>query len=401
MDTQKPWKRLGRFLATVFRNIIDDQVFLRSAGIAYTTVITLVPITMVIFSVGGFNQLGYNILEALSRFLLPEGNDSLFQTFNKFTFNARKLGAWGTLIFLFTAVLLLNSLEIHLSTIFKTRPRKGLLQRTLTYLASLALTSFIFAAGFGPISGMLDAWNKVPAIGQKILGHILSLIGAMAAIMLLFSLLNSAKIRFKSALLGSFIGAVGFQAAKFGFTVWTANSVRQSLIYGSMVFLPLLLIWLNFSWLIVLTAAEITYAHQKKAGLRPPLKSGTPAYETDIGWRLFLELSEDFLKGAKPPNSKELAARAHMDERHADLVLERLMDGGLVHKIDQRPHGYIPARDLSQTEAATVIGVVAGLNIEENNYGVAEKAIKNGLKKAIGGKSVRSFLQANDDGESS
>ncbi len=401
MEDQTLWKRLGRFLSTVFRSIIDDQVFLRSAGIAYTTMITLVPITMVIFSVGGFNQLGYRILESLSRFLMPEGNDTLLQTFNTFTFNARKLGAWGTLFFLCTAVMLLNSLEIHLSTIFKTRPRKGPIQRILTYLASLALTSFIFAAGFGPISGMLEAWNKVPPLGQRILGHILSLLGAMAGILLLFSLLNSAKIRLRSALLGSIIGAVGFQAAKVGFTLWTSHSVRQSLVYGSMVFLPLLLIWLNVSWLIVLTAAEITYAHQREAGRRPPLKSATPAHEMDIGWRLFLELSKDFLKGSKPPGSKTLAARVRVDERHADILLERLMDGGLVHRVDRKPYGYIPARDLSQTEAAAVIGVVAGLSGEEHYYGFTEMTIRNGLKNAVEGKSVRSFLPENGGGETS
>ena len=398
MDDQHPWKRLGRFLSTVFRNIVEDQVFFRSTSIAFTTMITLVPITMVVFSVGGFDQLGYRILETLSRFLFPEGNDEAFRTFNAFTFNARKLGAWGTLIFLFTAVMLLNSLEMHLSAIFKTRPKRGLVQRIATYLASLALTSFLFGAGFGPISGMLDAWNRVPPPEQRVMGILLSLMGAMAGMMMLFGLLNSAKIRFRSAALGSFIGAVGFQAAKLGFTVWTTYSVRQSIIYGSMVFLPLLLVWLNIAWLIVLTAAEITDAHQKGAGRRPSLKTGTPADETDVGWRLYLELSRDFLRGSRPPGIKDLAARLQVDDRRADVALERLMAGGLVHRVDKRPHGYIPARDLSETSAAAVLSVAAGLNPEEEAAGVAAGAMRNGFTAAAGERSVRSFLPETETG---
>lgn len=397
MDFRMLFDRLKRFLTTVIQNVVSDRVFFRATSLAFTSVISMVPLTMVIFAFGGFEQLGNRLLEAFGLFLLPETNEEMLQVFDTFTSNARRLGTWGTLLFLFAAIMLFNAMETHLNDIFRARSRKGPILRIGMYVSSLVLISLVFGAGFGPISGMLDAWDKIAGPGQTALGIVLSILGAMAGMMMIFGLMSAARINFKSALLGSFIGALTFQAAKYGFTFWTSHSVRQSIIYGSVVFIPLLLIWLSVAWIVILVAAEITYAHQIGAGRKPLLRFATPTYEVESGWRIFLSLVDDFVVGKKPPGIKALAARLSLDERRVDIMLQRLEKGGLVHRVKSTPTGFVPAVAPADLNATTVFAVISGWNNKSGSEDSenAMNMLRGGMEAALGDRKVRSFISEN------
>ena len=394
MDMRQNFKRLRYFLKTVIGNVIADRVFFRATSLAYTSVISLVPLTMVIYAFGGFDQLGSRLLESTGKLFLPESNNEMLLAFNTFTSNARRLGTWGTLLFLFAAIMLFNAMESHLNDIFRARPRKGPILRVGMYVASLALISLVLGVGFRSISGMFEVWENVSVPGRQLLGLILSILGVMFGMMLIFGLMSAARVKLRSAMLGSFIGSLSLQAAKYGFTLWTTHSVRQSIIYGSVVFIPLLLIWLSVAWIIILVAAEITYAHQIEAGRKPPLKYATPADETEVGWRVYLTLADDFRLGKSPPGIKALASRLSVDERRVDHILERLEDGGLVHQVNHYPSGYIPAVAPADLNASQVFTVITGWKRDEEheNTGDAFSLIREGMEKSLGNRSVRSFL---------
>jgi len=394
MDMRQTFTRLNHFLKTVIRNVIADRVFFRATSLAYTSVISLVPLTMVIYAFGGFDQLGIRLLESTGKLLLPESNEVMLLAFNTFTSNARRLGTWGTLLFLFAAIMLFNAMESHLNDIFRARPRKGPILRVGLYVASLALISLVMGVGFRSISGMFEVWESVSVPGRQLLGLILSILGAMVGMMLIFGLMSAARVKFRSALLGTFIGSLSLQAAKYGFTFWTTHSARQSIIYGSVVFIPLLLIWLSVAWIVILVAAEITYAHQIEAGRKPPLKYATPADETEVGWMVYLALADDFRLGKSPPGIKALASRLSADERRVDQILERLEDGGLVHQVSQHPSGYIPAVAPADLKASQVFRVITGWNRDEDRENAVDafSLIGDGMEKSLGNRSVRSFL---------
>ncbi len=399
MNIRKSTEQLKQFLKTVIRNIIDDRLFFRATSLAFTSFISLVPLTMIIYSFGGFDHLGERLMEGVGKLLLPEGNDEIIQTISNFTTNARRLGTWGTLLFLFAAIMLFNAMESHLNDIFRARPRKGPVLRIGMYIASLALVSLVFGVGFGPLSGVMEAWNSFPGQMQRVLGPALSILGSMLGMMMLFGLMSAARVKFKSAALGAFIGALGLQAAKFGFTLWTTHSVRQSIIYGSLVFIPLLLIWLNVAWIVILISAEITYANQIDAGRKPPLRYSTPADETEAGWKVFLSLAEDFRLGKKPPGIKELSNRLSIDERRVDTILIRLEEGGMIHQLLHHPPGFIPAKAPADLKAAAVFTVITGWDRQED-YETVNQAfpiIRDGIKASLAERTVRSFLVEEED----
>ena len=398
MGFKKSFEQLKQFLKVVVRNIIDDRLFFRGTSLAFTSILSMVPLTMIIYSFGGFDHLGERLMEGIGKLLLPEGNEGIIRAFSTFTTNARRLGTWGTLLFLFAALMLFNAMETHLNDLFRARPRKGPILRFGMYIASMALISLVLGVGFRPISSMINAWKNIPLNLQLILGPILSVLGSMLGMMMLFELMCAARVKLRSAALGSFIGALGLQAAKFGFTIWTTHSVRQSIIYGSLVFIPLLMIWMSVAWIVILISAEITYAHQIEAGKKPPLKYSSPSDDTEVSWKVFLALADDFRLGIKPPGIKKLANKLSLDERRVDMILHRLEDGGLVHQVVSHPPGFIPAKAPADLNAAEVFAVITGWNVQ-NDYETEDEAfsiIRRSIESSLSKRTVRSFLVEED-----
>lgn len=388
--------RLMRFISAVVRNIINDQVFFRGTGLAFTSMLATVPLLMVIFSFGGFNQLGVKIIDTLGEFLMPDGNEVLVEAFRQFTLNAGRLSTWGSILFLASAVIMLNAVENHLNTIFRARHHRSVVRRAGMYVASLLLISFIFGSGFGPISGLIDAWQRVPTGRQQIFGMFLSVLGSTVGMTALFSLLSAARIRIPNALIGSLFGALVFQAAKVGFTFWSSNSVRQSVIYGSVVFIPKLLIWLAVAWIIFLISAEITYAAQIGAGRESPFREESPADETELGWQLYLAISDAYLQARRPPDVRDLAARLAANESRLTDILIRLEDDDLIRSLAGRNPGYVPAGDLETIRAYAVLESITGWRriAADENPSDASGYVRRGIEATLGDRSIRSFLAA-------
>ena len=70
------------------------------------------------------------------------------------------------------------------------------------------------------------------------------------------------KVRFKSGLIAGIITGTLFQLLQWGYVSFQVQITSRYAIYGSFAALPLFLLWLQFSWLIVLFGAEISFAHQ-------------------------------------------------------------------------------------------------------------------------------------------
>lgn len=80
----------------------------------------------------------------------------------------------------------------------------------------------------------------------------------------LYISLPNTKVRFVNGLVAGILSGIAFQFFQFIYIsgqIWVS---KYNAIYGSFAALPLLLLWLQLSWLICLFGAEISYASQKR-----------------------------------------------------------------------------------------------------------------------------------------
>jgi len=65
-------------------------------------------------------------------------------------------------------------------------------------------------------------------------------------------------VTFRCAIIGGFVAALMFNLATDLFSLYITNFPSQQIIYGALAVIPIMFVWIYFSWLIVLIGAEVT-----------------------------------------------------------------------------------------------------------------------------------------------
>ena len=64
-------------------------------------------------------------------------------------------------------------------------------------------------------------------------------------------------VRLRHALLGGFVAALAFEIMKRGFALYIAKFPTYTLVYGAFAVIPIFLLWIYFSWVVIVIGALI------------------------------------------------------------------------------------------------------------------------------------------------
>ena len=259
------------------RNFDRNLGNIRAAGLSLTTLLALVP--LVAIAVGVAEVLGYG--EELESALLRETVDwpprlqevvaGVKELVAGTSFGA--LGAFGTAILAWTVLRLYRDTEAALNAIFGVRNRPFWLNLSTFLLLLIALPPLVLAALF--LKSMLQnpwflqhAWDWVRVVystGFEFVPFAL----VWLAFTLLYKFMPRARVGYVPALVG---GISAGSAWLLLFSVYLQFQVGVSVnnaIYGTLAALPLLVVYLQLSWTVLLYGAEITCGVQNIHSLRP------------------------------------------------------------------------------------------------------------------------------------
>ena len=113
------WRDRGasvlRFAAVVWEQIVEDNLLIRASGLAYSTLLAIVPLVAVGFALftgfEAFAELEQRLRTMLFEQLLPSGQEQISSYLDNFVENSRDLGIVGVVVLLVTAVLLLDNID--------------------------------------------------------------------------------------------------------------------------------------------------------------------------------------------------------------------------------------------------------------------------------------------------
>ena len=337
----------------------------RAAGLAFSTLFALVPLTAVVVALlsafGAFESVLAESRRTLVEELVPAVSEQVLESMTRFSENARALGVFGLLLFLVTAVVLVRGVHSSLNAIWRFRSESGLWRRISTYTTVIVLGTLLLAgaAVVGPfVQSMID--DSTPALSgwtSRASELLLPPVLLFATLMLMIILVPSGHVRPRSAAVGALAATVGWEIAKRVFVFWTGSVMRLSVIYGSLAAVPIFLIWVYITWLIVLAGVEVAYVHQHRN--EPTNESGSDdpvAALPQLSEYTVRALASIFLRfrDGRPPLTQH-----DLDDRYGASTAEAIRDGliasGLVLETDV---GFVPSRALSRI---SVDDVVSGL----------------------------------------
>ena len=363
--------RVVRFAAVLVRDVMQGQLTLRAMGLVYTSLLSLVPLLALSFSVlkafGVHNQLQ----PALRRFLAPLGmkGDEIGQSIVQFidNMNVGVLGSVGLALLLYTAVSLMQKIEESFNFIWHVTQPRSLGERFSSYLSVLLVGPILLfsALGLTATAMNVEVVQRLLAIepfGRMAyeLGKVAPYLLVIVAFTLIYLFIPNTKVRIGPALLGGVVGGVLWQSAGWAFALFAASSTQYSAIYSSFAILILFLIWLHLSWLILLFGASVAFYKQHPEYI--VADAGEPLLSNRMRERLALvimsRIAERHLGGCPAWTLRQLTQKLGVPMHAVQLVLESLEAARLLARSHDDPPGYLPERDLGTISVKELLDTV-------------------------------------------
>ena len=317
-------KTLARFLA--------HGGFERAGSLAYTTLLSLVPLMTVVFAILSAFPVGERVNEVIQEFIfsnfMPTAGEVVHQYLLEFSAKASHLSGVGFLVLIVVAVMLVASIDHTFNAIWEVERRRRPLNKFLVYWAVLSLGPLLVGASVLATTELVSLPVVTEAtatgFGKRLLGWVPVIMSAMA-FGLIYWLVPNRPVKGWHALLGGVFAAILFEWSKQGFAWYLKTFPTYELIYGALAAIPIFLLWIHLSWIVVLLGAEITYG----LGAYGHLFRGRmgPAGELEEMVQLLMRLARGQKEG-HALSSRQLIYCC----RNAEKLLARLQQIGLVDR---------------------------------------------------------------------
>lgn len=284
-NTVRHWLSI---LAAALRHWLDSQAFIYAAALAFFTVFSIAPILVVVVALVGlvigeravqgelFTQLEETLgTEAAGVVQTAVVNSQIDQS----GFVPALVGIVATII---GATTVFAQMQQSLNQIWSVAPRPKrnnlwalLKSRLLSLTIILAIgfimmVSLLLSVALRSVMAFAEEWLPVPAWAMVGMEWVLSLLVITLLFAAMFKILPDVLLSWRDVMLGAFITALLFTVGRTFISVYLAYTATASA-YGAAGALALLLLWVNYSSMILLFGAAFTRAHLEGRGkpIRP------------------------------------------------------------------------------------------------------------------------------------
>ena len=408
---QHDLRKAGRYLYALSRDLLDGQISMRAMSLVYTTLLSLVPLLALAFSllkgVGAHNNLEPVLLEFLAP-LGPQGAD-LARNIIAFVENIKVgvLGSVGVVLLLYTVLSMIQKIEDAFNYIWRVEMRRRLGQRIGEYLslllvgpvavfAALAMTATVMSSG---LVAKLAAIEPMGAI-LYVLGRLIPYFVIVGLFTFLYIFIPNTRVRLHAAFGGGLLAGFLWQSASLGFASFVANSPNYNVIYSGFAIVILALIWLYVGWLILLVGCQLAYYLQYPERLTPtriaPQMWGRAAEL--LGLQIVAMVGRRFIAGEPPLTVEQLHRELPVIPDHIERVVEVLLHHGVLAESGTEGRQLLPKRDLDSLTLAQLWQVLRDGANGRPKGGVDAEAqalvdsVEAAFAQAAGAQTIRDWL---------
>ncbi|MBS0971193.1 YihY/virulence factor BrkB family protein [Chimaeribacter arupi] len=264
-----------RYLRMLITRINHDDLLLLSGHLAYVSLLSLVPLITVAFSLLSvfpvFSQISAQVRNFIFSNFMPAAGNNLQRYLEQFMSNTSQMTAIGTCGLIVTALLLIAAVDSVLNKIWRSENKRPIVYSFAVYWMVLTLGPLLVGASVAISSYLLSLnWLNVEGMHSVIdqLLRVLPLLLSWGSFWLLYSLVPTVRVAGKDALIGALVAGILFEMGKKLFSLYITLFPSYQLIYGVLAVIPILFLWIYVSWCIVLLGAEITVSLGEYRSLR-------------------------------------------------------------------------------------------------------------------------------------
>ena len=384
------------FLREVTREFYDIEGTSRAAALAYTTLLSLIPL-LVAFTQAlqrYFRNLFPNSQSQIDNILnnvIPYQSPVISYHIAKFAENAQAASTFGVIIFIIITFRLFLAVETTVNQIWKVRSVRGYRPKIIAFTMLFFWGPVLMAISFTTTS-TLEKNRYLRVLFQRdIIFHIAPIIVLFIAFTMLFWLVPATRVRFASAAVGAIVTTALFTLVRFGFGLYADHLFhgRFNLIYGALGLAIIFLIAIQILWVVILLGVEISYVYQNLYGLLRASEQQVqdePRFDVYFALRALIEIARRFDRREEAPSSYRLAEQFGTTDSQMMRVLRRLEDSQLVKEIGGDWTGFVPGCDPDRITVEEVVGQVEGIrrDIPEIHMDDRERSVIDDLFLRLG-----------------
>jgi len=376
----------------IAEGFVKDQLLLRAYPLTFLTMLSIVPLLAIAVAlvdlIGGGQDVVGQILDQFAA-VTPEASEFILDQVGSFNFGA--LGGLSGAVVLFTTVLQVGGVEKALNGIWGVQQQRPWVRRIPDYLAVVVVAPLLMGIAIPLRTSVESQWfvqrvldlpgiNALYATGIQYAPLILSVL----AFSFLYWFLPNTRVRPLSAILGGVIAAALFGLAQLAFVAGVRQSARYGAAFGALAGAAFFMVWVYWSWCVVLLGAQVAYAHQTLGLYRREVRGEPPgpAARETIGLAIAMQCAQDFREGGEPWTADRLSDVLDVPLRTVRDVLVSLAEAGILGECGGEQAGaYQVARPLDRICVSDVLSALRGPREVELGQGLVAGKVADVLRE--------------------
>jgi len=337
-----------RIIILASQEFMKDRCQKTASVLTYYSLLNIVPVVAVAFAIAK----GFGLEKVIEKQILQMADKANWQsdiTSQIITFSHKLLeqakggliAGIGVILLFWTVISILGKIEESFNEIWEVKKPRTLVRKFSDYLTAMLLAPILLIISSSAtvlVSSQVKVMvNKIGFLGvfSSLIFFLLNLLPYVSMwflLAILYFIMPNTSIPLRSGILGGIAAGTVFQIVQWIYIKFQIGVASHGAIYSSFAALPLLLGWLQMSWMIVLLGAEIAYAneHYETFGFHPDYSGISFSSKKLLVLRIFHLLTKKFSEGEKPLGAKQIAHALEIPVRLVRHLLYELINVGLV-----------------------------------------------------------------------
>lgn len=384
LSTFPVWQRwfiyLVRIIILGIKGYSGKNLGLRSSALTMYSVLSIVPVIAMIFGIAqGFGLEKYLTQQLQIAFAnRPEILSNLLTYSHNMLSNTKGglIAGFGLVLLIWSVVQVLANIENAFNSIWFVQKGRTWLRKFTDYLsimlfapiliiltgtANVFISSYMqtFAKEIEPLNDILENFilfsiNLLPYLTTSIL------------FFLVYLVMPNTRIKPKSALTAGIITGVAFQIFQWAYIAFQIGISKYNTIYGSFASIPLFITWLQYSWIIVLIGAEISYCVQNVIQFEGDIQTVNISHKMKMLYSLYIMnfIAKRFKDALKAPDLDEVSKKLDIPQNLCRSLIESMIKCDLIAETIEEnkvEHCYTPGLDISHLNLGFIINKLESL----------------------------------------
>ncbi len=409
--------RSVRIITQVAKDIWEGQLTLRAMSLVYTTLLSLVPLLAISFSVLKGFGVHREIEPFLITFLAPLGDkaEEIALRFVEFIDNTSVsvLGYIGFGMLFYAVISLMQKIERAFNFVWRVERDRSFPERVRDYLTLIFVGPTLMVAATGMWATIMNTSIVETLAGVAPLGWLLDLATRAIPVALViftftfvYAFVPNIKVRWRPALVGGVISGLLWNAGGLGFAAFVGNSGNYSAIYSGFATAIFFMIWLYVAWMILLIGCSISFYIQNPYFASQQSVVLSIRMREKLAFAIAAIIGARYYQGQSPLSAESIADKLAVPAQLVESVLAPMESAQLVIRTQGEGTGYVPARSWETIPISDLITCIRSqdesilpseLPMEDTHASSMWASFEDGLASGVTGFTLKDL--ANGDGQ--